>query len=117
MLKFLLSNGNIKVYYHDWVKNFINNKVARKEVLYDKIKHIVHLLSLNIPPPQKLYKKLENDIWEIRYHDIRIFCYRKNNKLFLFNIMVKKRDKIGNIEIERNRKRLLETKMEVLKIL
>ena len=117
MIKCLLSNGNITVYYHDWVKNFIDNKVARKEVLYEKINYIAHLISLNIQPPQKLYKKLENDIWEIRYHDIRIFCYRKNNKLFLFNIMIKKRDKIGNIETEKNRKLLLETKMEVLKIL
>ena len=48
MLKCLLSNDNITVYYHDWVKNFIDNKVARKEMLYEKINYIVHLLSLNI---------------------------------------------------------------------
>lgn len=116
MLKCLLSNDNITVYYHDWVKNFIDYKVARKEMLYEKINYIVHLLSLNIQPPQKLYKKVENDIWEIRYHDIRIFCYRKNNKIFLFNIMVKKRDRIGNIETLMIRKTLLETKIEIAKI-
>ena len=116
MLKYLLSNGDITVYYSDWVKNFIDNKVARKVMLYEKINYIAYLFSIDIQPPKKLYKKVENDIWEIRYHDIRIFCYRQYNKIYLFDIIIKKRDRIGNIETLMIRKTLLETKIEIAKM-
>lgn len=79
-------------------------------MIYKKINHICFILIL---ASKKLYKKLENDILEIRYNDIRIFCYRKNNKVFLFNIMIKKRDKIGNIETLMIRKTL--SKIEIAK--
>ncbi|WP_300367907.1 type II toxin-antitoxin system RelE/ParE family toxin [Brachyspira sp.] len=110
MLKYLLSYNNIKIYCYDEVKKFIDNEIVRKKVLYDKINHILNFISNNKNPPKKLYKKLENDIWEIRYHDIRIFCYRKNNKIFFMDIMIKKRDRIGNVQTKRIRKVLLEVK-------
>ena len=67
----------------------------RRETIESKIRYLAESFSNKIIMQSKLYKKVDDDIWEIRYHDIRIFCYRENNNWFLYHAMIKKADRIG----------------------
>ncbi|MEI0492676.1 type II toxin-antitoxin system RelE/ParE family toxin [Brachyspira intermedia] len=69
-------------------------KNPRKKIIMSKIKYLAKYLFTDIVIPAALYKKIENNIWEIKHHDIRIFCFRKNNNWFLYHAMIKKTDKI-----------------------
>ena len=108
-IKKYLSLGNIVCMIDDDVLSFIENSI-RKETIKSKIKYLINSFSNKIIMPSKLYKKIEDGIWEIRYHDIRIFCYKENNNWFLYHAMIKKSDKIGD-EIYIVRKKYNELKM------
>lgn len=87
--------NNIECLISDDVISFILQNPRRK-IIISKIKYLAKYLFTGIAISAVLYKKIENDIWEIRHHDVRIFCFRKDNNWFLYHAMIKKADRIGD---------------------
>ena len=114
IMKEYCSLPNISCIISGDVITLIENN-PRKETIESKIKYLAESFSNKIIVPNKLYKKVENDIWEIRYHDVRIFCYRENDNWFLYHAMIKKADRIGN-EIFIVRRKFNELKTIIHKI-
>lgn len=95
IIKEYLSLPHISCNISDDVVSLIEGN-PRKETIESKIRYLAESFSNKIIMQSKLYKKVDDDIWEIRYHDIRIFCYRENNNWFLYHAMIKKADRIGD---------------------
>lgn len=52
-------------------------------------------------PNREQFKVVENPIFEFKKHQIRVFCFRKDNRWLLTNGYKKKRDRLDPGEIER----------------
>lgn len=95
IIKEYFSLPHISCIISDDVVSLIENN-PRREIIESKIRYLAESFSNKSIVPPKLYKKVEDNIWEIRYYDIRIFCYRENNNWFLYHAMIKKADRIGD---------------------
>ncbi len=83
------------------VKDFIDSLSSdNKKLLSAKILTVSKLLQKNIVS-RELFKKISEDIWEIRFKNIRVFVFRlkppvrvKNYNMYLLHAIIKKRDDI-----------------------
>jgi hypothetical protein len=62
-------------------------------------------------PNREQFKRVEDDIFEFKKHQFRVFCFRKDNRWLLTNGYRKKKDKLDPSEIERAKR----VKMEHLR--
>lgn len=105
---------NVKFYKNsngkEPVKDFIKNLQSNKEKLYGRILNISEFLSSKDIMPKGWYKKVINDINEIRFKDIRVFVFIKNDNMYLLHAIIKKTDKIPKKDINLSEKRAKEIK-------
>ena len=87
------------------VKDFIDSLSSdNKKLLSAKILTVSKLLQKNIIS-RELFKKVSEDIWEIRFKNIRVFVFIKNYNMYLLHAIIKKRNDIPqrdlNLAIQR----------------
>lgn len=99
------------------VKDFIDSLPKdNKKLLSAKILTVSKLLQKNIIS-RELFKKIFEDIWEIRFKNIRVFVFRlkppckgKNYNMYLLHAIIKKRDDIPKRDLNLAIKRAKEIK-------
>ena len=99
------------------VKDFIDSLSSdNKKLLSAKILTVSKLLQKNIIS-RELFKKVSEDIWEIRFKNIRVFVFRlkppvrvKNYNMYLLHAIIKKRDDIPKRDLNLAIKRAKEIK-------
>lgn len=73
------------------VKYFIDNlSKDNKKILSAKILTVSKLFTNNIIS-QELFKKVSDDIWEIRFKNIRVFVFIKDCNMYLLHAIIKKK--------------------------
>ena len=92
------------------VKDFIDSlSKDNKKMLSSKILTVSKLLANNIIS-QELFKKVSDDIWEIRFRNIRVFVFIKDYNMYLLHAIIKKRDDIPKKDLNLAIKRVKEIK-------
>ncbi len=92
------------------VKYFIDNlSKDNKKILSAKILTVSKLFTNNIIS-QELFKKVSDDIWEIRFKNIRVFVFIKDCNMYLLHAIIKKRGDIPKRDLNLAIKRVKEIK-------
>ncbi len=93
------------------VKEFLNSlKNESKKKAAAKIIAVYEMLKNRQSISKELFKKIDDDIWEIRINNIRIFVLLYNGNMYLLHAIIKKRNDIPKKDLSLANERAKEIK-------
>ena len=90
---YLLRRGN-----RCWGEEFLKGLPLREKM---GIKNIIERVADGLSTGREMFKFLRDKIYEFRYRQTRLLCFRIDNNLYITHGIKKKQDKVPSREIEK----------------